>query len=81
MAAAELLYDALYQWDKAGTLTISSVSLNFFKDLYSSAATGTYSSSSATYSSIVSAVKTYADGYMSIAVSFQFIPDDNRYQH
>ena len=71
MAAAELLYDALYQWDKAGTLTISSVSLNFFKDLYSSAATGTYSSSSATYSSIVSAVKTYADGYMSIAVSIQ----------
>jgi glucoamylase len=72
MAAAELLYDALYQWDKAGTLTISSVSLNFFKDLYRSAATGTYSSSSATYSSIVSAVKTYADGYMSIAEQYAY---------
>ncbi|CAI7572911.1 hypothetical protein N7533_011445 [Penicillium manginii] len=72
MAAAELLYDALYQWNKAGSLTISSVSLSFFTDVYSSAATGTYSSSSATYSSIVSAVKTYADGYMSIAEQYAY---------
>lgn len=70
MAAAELLYDALYQWNRIGSLTITSVSLAFFQDMYSSAATGTYSSSSATYSTIVSAVKTYADGYMSIVVSF-----------
>lgn len=69
LAAAELLYDALYQWNNIGSLTIDSVSLGFFKDLYSSAATGTYSSSSATYSSIVSAVKAYADGYVSIVVS------------
>ncbi|CAI7588878.1 unnamed protein product [Penicillium pancosmium] len=72
MAAAEQLYDALYQWNKAGSLTISSVSLSFFKDLYSSAATGTYSSSSTAYSSIVSAVKTYADGYMSIAEQYAY---------
>ncbi|KAJ5937058.1 glucan 1-4-alpha-glucosidase [Penicillium verhagenii] len=66
LAAAELLYDALYQWNNIGSLTIDSTSLAFFTDLYSSAATGTYSSSSATYSSIVSAVKTYADGYVAI---------------
>ncbi|KAJ5369544.1 hypothetical protein N7509_014156 [Penicillium cosmopolitanum] len=72
MAAAEQLYDALYQWNKAGSLTISSVSLSFFTDLYSSAATGTYSSSSTAYSSIVSAVKTYADGYMSIAEQYAY---------
>ncbi|KAJ5588005.1 uncharacterized protein N7459_003770 [Penicillium hispanicum] len=66
LAAAELLYDALYQWNRIGSLTITSVSLAFFQDLYSPAATGTYSSSSAAYSSIVSAVKTYADGYVSI---------------
>ncbi|KAJ5684876.1 uncharacterized protein N7477_001221 [Penicillium maclennaniae] len=70
MAAAELLYDALYQWNKIGSLTINSVSLPFFKDMYSSAATGTYSSSSATYSTIVSAVKTYADGYMSLVEEY-----------
>lgn len=69
LAAAELLYDALYQWNRIGALTIDSVSLAFFKDLHSSAATGTYSSSSATYSSIVSAVKAYADGYVRIVVS------------
>ncbi|OOQ87442.1 Glucoamylase [Penicillium brasilianum] len=70
MAAAELLYDALYQWNRIGSLTINSVSLAFFQDVYSSAATGTYSSSSATYSTIVSAVKTYADGYMSIVEKY-----------
>lgn len=67
-AAAEVLYDALYQWDKIGSITIDSTSLAFFKDVYSSAAVGNYSSSSTAYSSIVSAVKTYADGYLSIAV-------------
>ncbi|KAJ5223667.1 hypothetical protein N7468_008209 [Penicillium chermesinum] len=72
MAAAELLYDALYQWNKAGSLTISATSLGFFTDLYSSATPGTYSSSSATYSSIVSAVKTYADGYMSITEQYAY---------
>ncbi|KAJ5689840.1 hypothetical protein N7462_004232 [Penicillium macrosclerotiorum] len=70
LAAAEQLYDALYQWDNVGSLTIDSVSLAFFQDLYSSAATGTYSSSSATYSTIVSAVKTYADGYMSVVEEY-----------
>lgn len=68
LAAAELLYDAIYQWDRIGSLTIDSVSLGFFRDLYGAAATGTYSSSTETYSSIVGAVKTYADGYVGIVV-------------
>lgn len=68
LAAAEQLYDALYQWSRIGSLTITEVSLGFFQDLYSSAATGTYSASSATYSSIVDAVGTYADGFLSIVV-------------
>nr|ADO32576.1 ginsenoside-beta-D-glucosidase precursor [Aspergillus niger] len=66
LAAAEQLYDALYQWDKQGSLEVTDVSLDFFKALYSDAATGTYSSSSSTYSSIVDAVKTFADGFVSI---------------
>ncbi|OOF92881.1 glycoside hydrolase family 15 protein [Aspergillus carbonarius ITEM 5010] len=69
LAAAEQLYDALYQWDKQGSLEVTDVSLDFFQALYSSAATGTYSSSSATYSSIVDAVKTFADGFVSIVES------------
>lgn len=68
LAAAEQLYDAVYTWERLGFLIITPVSLEFFKDLDSSATTGTYPSSSATYSSIISAVRTYADGYVSIVV-------------
>lgn len=70
LAAAEQLYDALYTWNRLGALTITSTSLPFFQDLYSSAAAGTYSSSSAAYSAIVAAVKTYADGYVSLVETY-----------
>lgn len=70
MAAAEQLYDALYQWDTIGSLSITSVSLPFFQDLVSDAAVGNYSSSSTTYSNITSAVKTYADGFVSIVETY-----------
>ncbi|CAL5871099.1 uncharacterized protein PFLUO_LOCUS5345 [Penicillium psychrofluorescens] len=85
MAAAELLYDALYQWNKQGSLSVTQISLPFFQSLVSSAAAGNYSSSSATYSSLTGAVKTYADGFMSIveqytpsngSMSEQFSRDD-----
>ncbi|KAI9737453.1 MAG: hypothetical protein M1834_009608 [Cirrosporium novae-zelandiae] len=69
-AAAELLYDALYQWDQIGSLTVTSTSLDFFQDFDSSIATGTYSSSSSTYSTLTSAIKTYADGYMSVVQEY-----------
>ncbi|KAI9694322.1 MAG: hypothetical protein M1820_009011 [Bogoriella megaspora] len=65
LAAAEQLYDALYQWNKIGSLNVTSTSLAFFKDLDSSITTGIYASSSATYSTLTSVVKTYADGYVS----------------
>ena len=65
-AAAEQLYDALYQWNSVGSIAIDSVSQAFFQDLVPDTRTGTYSSASATFTAITSAVKTYADGYMSI---------------
>jgi glucoamylase len=68
LAAAEQLYDAVYQWKRIGSVTITSTSLAFFKDVYPSAATGTYASSTSTFTSIVNAVTTYADSYMSNAV-------------
>ena len=70
LAAAEQLYDALYQWDKQGALAITTTSLPFFQALSSSAATGNYSSSSSTYSSLTSAVKGYADGFVSIVQNY-----------
>lgn len=66
-AAAEQLYDAIYQWKKTGSITITSTSLAFFKDVYPSAAVGTYASSTSTFSSIISGVMNYADGFMAIA--------------
>lgn len=81
LAAAEILYDAIYQWNRIGSLTISSISLPFFRDVYSPAAPGTYPSSSATYSSIVQAVRTYADGYVSIVVSHLSLSSDLHDSH
>ena len=66
-AAAEQLYDALYQWDSVGAIAITDVSLRFFKDLHAEAAVGTYEKSSAEFTAIVAAVKTYADGFMTKA--------------
>lgn len=66
LAAAEQLYDAIYQWNKIGSISITSTSLAFFQDIYSSAAVGTYSSSTSAFTAIISAAKTYADGYISI---------------
>lgn len=69
-ASAEQLYDAIYQWNRIGSITITSVSLSFFKDVYSSASVGTYASSTTQYTAIVTAVKAYADGYMAKAQQY-----------
>jgi glucoamylase len=74
LAAAEQLYDALYQWKQLGSLEITEISLPFFKDLVSSAAAGKYPSSSETYTSITAAVKKYADGF--VAVVKEHTPSD-----
>ncbi|KAE8355874.1 Six-hairpin glycosidase-like protein [Aspergillus coremiiformis] len=70
LAAAEQLYDALYQWDHIGSLTITDVSLPFFKPLYSSASVGTYASSTTVYKDIVEAVESYADEYVQIVQQY-----------
>lgn len=69
LAAAEQLYDAIYQWKQQGSIAITATSLPFFEDVYSSAAVGTYASSSAAFTAIINAFSTYADSYMSNAVS------------
>ena len=70
LAAAELLYDALYQWDTKGSLTIDETALPFFTDLDSTAAAGTYTANSTEYMSLTAAVKTYADGFVSIVQKY-----------
>ncbi|KAK3321436.1 glucan 1, 4-alpha-glucosidase [Cercophora scortea] len=70
LAAAEQLYDSIYVWKQQASITVTSVSLAFFKDLVPSIAVGTYSSTSTTYTSIISAVQTYADGYLNIVAKY-----------
>lgn len=73
LVAAELLYDALYQWDKQGQVNVTETSLPFFKDLSSNVTTGSYAKSSSAYESLTSAVKTYADGFISVVQ--EYTPD------
>lgn len=70
LAAAEVLYDALYTWNKQGSITVTSVSLSFFKDFLSSVTAGTYASSTSTYSTLYNAISTYADGYMNVVATY-----------
>ncbi|KAG0646292.1 hypothetical protein D0Z07_8248 [Hyphodiscus hymeniophilus] len=70
LAAAEQLYDALYTWNKQGSIAVTATSLGFFKDFDSSITAGTYASSSSTYSTLYNAVKAYADGYVDIVATY-----------
>jgi glucoamylase len=70
LSAAEQLYSALYQFNKAGSITITSTSLPFWQAIYSSAAAGTYASSSSTFTSLTAALKTYADGYVNVVKKY-----------
>jgi glucoamylase len=70
LSAAEQLYSALYQFNKVGSITITSTSLSFWQAIYSSAAVGTYASSSSTFMSLTSALKTYADGFVQVVKKY-----------
>lgn len=70
LAAAEQLYDALHVWDKQGSITVTSTSLAFFKDLVPSVSAGTYDAGSSTYTALHGAVQAYADGYFDIVATY-----------
>ncbi|KAI0137392.1 family 15 glycosyl hydrolase [Xylariales sp. AK1849] len=70
LAAAEQLYDALYAWDQAGSITVTATSLAFFKDFSSSITAGTYASGSTTYTTLYNAVLNYAEGFVNIVATY-----------
>ncbi|KAH8677484.1 family 15 glycosyl hydrolase [Xylariales sp. PMI_506] len=70
LAAAEQLYDALYVWDQQGSIQVTSTSLAFFQALSSGVTAGTYNSGTSTYTTIYSAVQTYADGFVNIVATY-----------
>ncbi|KAI0755207.1 glucoamylase [Daedaleopsis nitida] len=63
-AVAEQLYDALIVWNKQGKIDVTATSLAFFQQFSPSITAGSYPSSSATYTSLISAIKTFADGFL-----------------
>ncbi|KZT19533.1 carbohydrate-binding module family 20 protein [Neolentinus lepideus HHB14362 ss-1] len=73
-AVAEQLYDALNSWEAQGSLNVTSISLPFFQQFSSSIAVGTYSSTSSTYSTLISAVQSFADGF--VAINAKYTPSD-----
>lgn len=69
LAAAEVVYDALNVFGKAGGVTVTSVSQPFFSQFSSAVAPGTYASSSATYATLTAGMKAQADGFVSVVQS------------
>jgi glucoamylase len=76
LAAAEQLYDALYQWSHQSALTVTATSLPFFQDLDATVQTGSYATDSPVYAALTAAVRAYADGF--VAVVQQHTPSDGR---
>ncbi|KAH8828103.1 glucoamylase [Flagelloscypha sp. PMI_526] len=70
LAAGEQLYDALYVWNQQGSLSVTSTSLAFFQSFSSSVAVGNYSSTSATYTTLTTAIKTYADDFVAFVAKY-----------
>ncbi|TFY50912.1 hypothetical protein EVJ58_g10834 [Rhodofomes roseus] len=69
LSVAEQLYDALIVWDALGELNVTSTSLAFFQQFDASVAAGTYASDSAEYSTLKSAVQSFADGFVDIVAT------------
>lgn len=70
LGSAEQLYDALYQWDRQGSLSVTKLSLPFFKDLVANITPGNYPKSSPAYATITKAVRSYADGFISVVQEY-----------
>ncbi|KAF8964433.1 glycoside hydrolase family 15 protein [Flammula alnicola] len=69
-AVAEQLYDSLVAWKQQGSLTVTSTSLPFFQQFLSSVTAGTFSSSTSTFTTLTSAIQSFADGFLAINAKF-----------
>ncbi|PPQ97586.1 hypothetical protein CVT26_002314 [Gymnopilus dilepis] len=65
-AVAEQLYDALIVWKQQKSLTVTSTSLAFFQQFSPPITPGTYASSSTQFTTIITSVQTFADGFLAI---------------
>jgi len=73
-AVAEQLYDALIVWNQQQKIDVTSTSLPFFRQFISDLGTGSYPASTSTYSSLITSIKNFADGF--ILVNAKHTPTD-----
>ncbi|KAF7314651.1 Glycoside hydrolase family 15 protein [Mycena kentingensis (nom. inval.)] len=69
-AVAEQLYDALIVWNDRKQLNVTNTSLAFFQQFMPSVTAGTYASSMTTFTTLTTAVKTFADGFIGVVAKF-----------
>lgn len=69
LAAAEVLYDAVAQFEAIGSVTVDNISLPFWQDLVPGVAAGTYNDY-ANVSNLLGAARTYADGFMEVIANY-----------
>lgn len=70
LAVAEQLYDALTVWKTQGSLNVTAVSLPFFQQFNSTIAVGTYPSTSATFTTLTTAVYNFADSFVAVVQKY-----------
>ncbi|KAK6504337.1 hypothetical protein TWF506_002540 [Arthrobotrys conoides] len=68
--SAHIIYKALAEWSDAGSITIDSTSLNFFKRLTPNAAVGTYSLSTTAGKDLFTSLLTYADTFLAVVKQY-----------
>ncbi|KAH7106450.1 glucoamylase [Auriculariales sp. MPI-PUGE-AT-0066] len=73
-AAAEQLYLALNTWTKSLNLQVTKISQPFFAQFVPGIKTGTYTVISPTYWKLLSAIRSYADGF--VAINQRYTPTD-----
>jgi glucoamylase len=70
LAVAEQLYDSLIVWDQQKSINVTSLSLPFFQLFDSSVTVGTYASTTTTFTTLTSEIKTFADGFVAIVAKY-----------
>ncbi|KAJ3922895.1 glucoamylase [Lentinula edodes] len=70
LAVSEQLYDSLIVWNQQKSLNVTSLSLPFFQLFDASVTVGTYTSTSSTFTTLTTGVKTFADGFVATVAKY-----------
>lgn len=73
-AVAEQLYDALIVWGQQQRIDVTATSIAFFRQFIPNLSTGSYAASTATYSTLTTSIKNFADGF--VLINAKYTPSD-----